>query len=443
MASPQAVTTICSPAPTPRFAPRMRRGATRAVEAWATTPGQLRAARVLSVLLILVTGGLATYGGGVRIQATRDIATRSEPVSSDAIEAYRSLADADVTAAAGFLPGAPAADRERYEQDIERAAASLARAAARTGGEGLTLDRISDITAALPVYTGLVERARAGRAGGSDMEQASELMQSTLLRRAQALQRDEARRLSDRYERAAFVPRFALGCGLATLSLLLVVQVRLFRRTRRILNVGLAVATVLIVGLMLWWALALSVSQNDLADSRRHSRSVTDALGQAQIAARQARSSEILALVVDPGRAAIHDEQFTARAQRLARDDGAGGALGAARHLSSTPDGPALVEAAVLQTRTWLTQHAQVRRLTGQDGDDQAVAVAVGPAAAAFDQLDTTLARAVDGEQAAFQKDITSSRRALQGLLTGTVLLALAAAACVSRGIGQRLEEYR
>ena len=412
-----------------------------------TTPGRLRAARALLVFLILATGALGAFGGGVRSDAARGIATRGGPVTSDVLEAYGKLADADVMAAAGFLPGSSSAERERFERDIEGAAASLSRAAGRSGGEPLTLDRISDISAALSVYTGLVAGARVenrvGAEGGTEFEGASDLMQSTLLRRAQALQRDEAGRLSRQYERAGSVPVLALGCGLMTLALLLLVQVRLFRRTRRILNVGLAGATALMVGLALWWGLAFSVSQDHLDSSRRHSRAVTEGWGQAQIAARQARASEILALVSDPQTAASYGEQLAARMQRLSRDDGAGGALGAARQLGSTSDGPALVDAAVTETRAWVATHARLRELSNRGRRDEAVAVAVGPAAATFDRLDVTLGRAAAVEQDAFRKEIDASRRALRGLVAGTVVLALAAAGCVTRGIAKRLEDYR
>ena len=370
-------------------------------------------------------------------------------MTSDVLEAYGQLADADVMAAAGFLPGSAtsSAERERFERDIQGAAASLSRAAGRSGGEPLTLDRISDISAALSVYTGLVAGARAenrvGARGGAEFERASDLMQSTLLRRAQALQRDEARQLSRQYERAGAVPVLALGCGLMTLALLLLVQVRLFRRTGRILNVGLAAATAVVVGLTLWWALAFSVSQDHLDSSRRHSRAVTDGWGQAQIAARQARASEILALVSGPQTAPSYGEQHAARMQRLSRDDGAGGALGAARHLGSTSDRPALVGAAVAETRAWMATHGRIRELSDVGRRDEAVALAVGPAAAAFDRLDVTLAKAAAVEQDGFRKEIDASRRALRGLAAGTVLLALVAAGCVTRGIAKRLEDYR
>lgn len=453
MTAPPAsiVTTTAAGGPTSAgsFAPRVGKLAGRALAGWSTTPGRLRAARALLVLLILLAGGLGGYGGGVRGAATHDIATQSEPVSSDIIVAYQLLADADVMAAAGFLPGSPAtAAGDRYEADIERAATSLALVAGRSGGQALTLDRVSDISASLARYTALVAAARAASANGStgasefEFEKASALMQSTLLRRAEALQRDQAEQLAGRYETAAGLPVLALGCGLVTLALLLVVQVRLFRTTRRILNIGLVAATVAMIGLTLWWALAFSVSGDHLASARRHSRAATDALGQAQIAARQARSSEILALLV-PTSAAVHEEEFAGRAQRLTRDGGVGGALGAARQLSSSSAGPALVQTAVTQAGTWITAHEQARRLQSEKRHDEAVRIAVGPAAAAFDQLDTTLSAAVAAEQAALRHDVDRSRRALSGLVAGTVLLTLTAATCAARGIGKRMEDYR
>jgi len=428
----------------------LRRMSTGVRQLWATTPGRLGATRIALVVLILLTGALGAAAAQVRLDATRAIARQRERASSATIEAYRDLADADATAAAGFLPGSAAGfDRIRFEEDIQRAAASLATATASSRGDTLALDRISDITASLTVYAALVERAagsgRAGSSGGAEMAGASELMQSTILRRAEALQRDQASQLDAQYERAATPPFLSacLGLALVTLGALVLAQVWLFLRTRRIVNVGLAAATAAVLGLALWWSMALVASQHHLDRSQRHSRSVSDALGQAQIAARQARTSELLALGAGPESAVAHHEQFSARLSRLSRDGGAGGALGAARHLTSTEEGSALVLAAVRQVDAWPSAHAHLRRASEDGRQGEAVALAAGLAAEDFDRLDLTLAHAVAGERDAFRDGIDAAQHALRGLAGGTALLAITAAAGASRGIGRRLEEYR
>jgi hypothetical protein len=209
-------------------------------------------------------------------------------------------------------------------------------------------------------------------------------------------------------------------------------------------NLGLGGATLAVLALAVWWTVAVSASGDHLADSRRRSQAVSYALGPAQIAARQARASEILALVAaDPFR---YEPDFSARMQRLARNDGAGGALGAARYLVSDRAGRETVNVTVDHARAWRAAHGQVVELQKSMGPEEATDLAVGPdgsAAAAFTAIDKALANAVTRERAAFEDDVNQAQKALAGLVPGTVAGMVAAAAAAALGVGQRLKEYR
>jgi hypothetical protein len=417
-----------------------------------TTPAKLRATRAAVVLACLLWGVAAVSAVSIRGDATHEIATRIEPLSADATELYRSLADADATVVSGFLAGGLEPDelRLRYEDDVERAGVTLASAGAQAAERRLTLDRISDITAALPVYTGLVEQARANNRQGlpvavAYLRRASDLMQSTILPGAEAIQRDEAERLDEEFERAGSVPFLPLLLSVATLAGLGVAQVFVARRSHRVFNIGLLAATAAVLIGLVWSTIALALTYRRLESARQHSQAVTDALGPAQIAALQGRASESLALV---GRdTTAYEEAFASRAQRLARADGAGGALGAARRFASDEAGRARVESAVAATRTWLAAHEQLRAFSDNGQYAEAVRFAIGsdPAGStvAFNQLDASLADAVAYERSAFAADIARARGALTGLVVGTGLLAAVAAAGATWGIAERLQEYR
>jgi hypothetical protein len=186
-------------------------------------------------------------------------------------------------------------------------------------------------------------------------------------------------------------------------------------------------------------------SANSLARAFGHSRSVSDALGPAQIAALQARAFESLELVDRNGEAIEPD--FVARMQRLARDDGTGGALGAAKQFATDQTGSALVAAAVDGTREYARAHQEVRRLDNAGDYTKAVDIAVNThqtsAAAAFDRLTATLNTAIKHERGAFGTDMDHARGWLTGLPIGIGGLALGAAVGVVLGVRQRLEEYR
>ena len=114
------------------------------------------------------SGGVGAYAADVRADATRDIAERIEPLNADVTTLYRSLADADATVTSGFLSGGlePSGVRARYDGQVAEATSRLTQAGARAGVDRVTADRIADIGAQLPVYTGLIERARANNRQG-------------------------------------------------------------------------------------------------------------------------------------------------------------------------------------------------------------------------------------------------------------------------------------
>ncbi|MGH3938276.1 MAG: hypothetical protein ACRDTG_06515 [Pseudonocardiaceae bacterium] len=416
-----------------------------------TTPGKFRIVRRALVLVLLVTGAVGSYSATVYTGATREIADRVGPLSTDATELYRSLADADATVAREFLSSGaePATIRTRYVENIAGAEAILGRAAKQTGNDSVATDRIADISAQLPTYTGLVEQARANNRQGlpvgvAYLRAVSNLMQSTILPAAEQLQRGQAKRLDKEYERAGTVPVLALLLCVTSLVGLVWAQVVLFRRTKRVFNVGLLASTLAVFGALAWWIVASAYYHSYLENSQRHSQSVTDALGPAQIAALQARTNESLTLVARDG-GATGEKNFSAQAQHLARDDGAGGALGAARMLASDDEGRMLVETALVETRVYLKAYEHVRQLDLDGRHTEAVAAAVGadaPSAAAFGKLDAALGEAVKYERAQFIDDLTRARSWLEGLLVGTALLALAAVLGAVWGIGQRLKEY-
>ncbi|MGH3720122.1 MAG: hypothetical protein ACRDRI_15020 [Pseudonocardiaceae bacterium] len=416
---------------------------------WGTTPGRLRVALIVLVLGVLLAGGVGVYTAITRVSTTRDIAEHLEPLNAHVTTLYRSLADADATVAAGYLSGGvePSEVQARYHDDMVAATTSLAQAGTQAGGEVVTATRIADITTELPLYTGLVERARTNNrqgfaVGAAYLRRASKLMQNSILPEAAELQQRQAARLADAYRRAGSVPLVALAACGVSLAGLGWAQGFLFQRTRRFFNVGLVLASVAVITGLVWWTGAVVASADSLAGALGHSRSVSDALAPAQIAALQARAFESLELV-DRNGAAIEPE-FEARMQRLAGNNGADGALGAATRFATDQKGKVLVQAAVDDSLGYARAHQEVRRLDDAGEYTKAVDAAVNTSAAtAFRQLDAALKTAVEYEHEAFGNDIKRAQGWITGLPIGTGGLALVAAVGVALGIRQRLEEYR
>jgi hypothetical protein len=415
-------------------------------------PGKLRVAQVVLVMGVALAGAVAVYAAIVQVNTTVDIAEHIEPLNHNVTTLYRSLADADATVAAGYLSGGvePTEMQIRYGRDIVAATTNLAQAGTQTGGELVTGKRIADITTELPIYTGLVERARVNNRQGlvvgvAYLRRASDQMQDSILPAAAELQRRQAARLDDAYHRVGSVLYIAFAACLVSLAGLIWAQVFLFQRTHRVFNVGLVAASVAVLAGLVWWTVAGMVSANSLARALGHSRSVSDALAPAQIAALRARAVESLELVTRT--AGPNEPDFDAEMQLLDRDNGAGGALGAARQFATDQQGEALVQAALADARNYAAAHREVRRLDDAGDYPKAVAAAVqtnqAGAAAAFDRLDLALTAAVGHEREVFTSEIGRAHRSLTGLSIGTGVFTFVAVVGVALGVRQRLEEYR
>lgn len=419
---------------------------------WNATPGKLWMALIVLLLGVLLAGGVGVYAAIDRVNTARDIAEHLEPLNANVTTLYRSLADADATVAAGYLSGGvePTEIQTRYNRDLVAATERLAQAGTQARGELVTVRRIADITTQLPEYTGLVERARANNRQGfvvgvSYLRRASELMQNSILPEAAELQQRQAARLDDAYRQAGSVPIVALVACAVSLAGLIWAQVFLLQRTHRVFNVGLVLASAAVITGLIWWTVVGVASAHSLAGALGHSRSVSDALAPAQIAALQARALESLELVDRNGGAIEPD--FDARMQLLARNNGTGGALGAAQQFATDQQGKALVRAAIDAAREYAAAHQEVRRLDDAGEYTQAVDTAVNTrqpgAATVFGRLDAALTTALEYERGAFRKDIERAQGWLTGLRIGTGTLALVSAAGVILGVRQRLEEYR
>jgi hypothetical protein len=415
------------------------------------TPTMLRALQVGLAVLLALAGTVSLVAASDRIQATDEITVRLQPLSLDATGVYRSLASADATVTGGFLAGGiePAAVRARYASDVAAAANGIAHAATQST-DAATADQIADLGEQLPVYTGLVEQARAGNRralpiGAAYLRRASELMQTSMLPAAEAVQARQARLLDDAHRRAASFPTGALLTAVLALVGLGLAQAWLAFRFHRVLNAGLVAATASVLVGLVWWVVAGFGAGANLRLAHAHGETLSDGLGPAQVAALQARASENLALVQRDGGSTEQD--FVDRMQRLSRDDGAGGALGAAAVLAPDQRGKEGVAAAVRAARGYQAAHDGVFQVSAEGKYDEAVGRAESTApdgsASAFDRLTAAL-DAVSGEQrTAFDEAMDTARVWRTGWRSGTALLALLAIVGAVLGVGRRGEEYR
>lgn len=402
------------------------------------------------VLVSVLVGVFTAVSVQSRAQSLDNLTANSGPLSVAAQDLYRALSDADATANSAFLSGGvePREVRLRYEQDIAEAENALAIAvAAREPADLADPDSpLAVLSSQLSVYTGIVETARANNLQGNPVgaayqREASNLMQETLLPKAKQLYEQETATVSADQDSAASLPWIELLLGIAALVLLFYAQRYVRRRTRRRINVGLAVATAATLISLVWVLLATVGVMAGVEASRDNGSEQTKVLAEARINALAARGNETLTLVARGSGDAFEKEYQDIR--RVL----AGGQLPEALALATDDEVRQNVQDAIDQENAWNRVHSEIRTDDNEGEYPAAVALALrteeGGAAAYFDAVDENLADAISDTTGTFEQEVSQASNALTGTVIGVILLALVAAAGAVTGIWQRLKEYR
>ncbi|MFF9507522.1 hypothetical protein ACF1BU_13005 [Streptomyces sp. NPDC014724] len=446
--------------PVPATAPvPPRRGAwsvtSERLRAAATTePGRLQIIGAVLALLVVAFGAVTAFEIADRAAAADDVVNRSQPLSADAADIYRSLADADTAAAGGFLAGAqePRAVHDQYDRDIKEASRLLVKAAANTDASTTSGHEITTLNEELPRYAGLIERARANNRqglplGGAYLRYANQRMTNILLPAAERLYTAETDRLGQDSDAARVWPFFSLGLGVVTLAGLLWAQRRNYRRTNRVFNHGLLVATAASTVVLLWLAVGHTVARSELRSADVHGQQSLDVLNHARIDSLKARANENLTLVArgavltPDGRNDKYETDYNTGMKALGEE------LGRARKLADgDPRGSSPVAKAIDGVSEWQGRHRTAR--TTDDGGDYegALKQIIGPknsTGESFGRVDEALKQALAHEQGEFSRAAENGRGALGGLPAGAAALAALGALAAILGVNRRLSEYR
>jgi hypothetical protein len=427
-----------------------RTAALRSVRQTATTtPGRLSVAAAALIVLTVVTGIFAAITLQAKKDTLADLVSHREPLAAAAQLIFRSLSDADATAASAFLSGGaePAALRERYEFDIAQAGAALGKASSDVGADSMAAQQVDVLSRQLPVYTGLIETARTNNrqgfpAGAAYLREASGLMRSQILPAAEKLYQINYQRLTAEQEDARSFPWITALLAVALLVALVVTQLWLTRRTNRLINVGLAAATAAVALALVWGTAALLIESTYVRGAERDGSQQVDLLVQARINSLKCRADETLTLVAR-GDGKSYEEEWAALAPTLAGPDN----LLSRAAATASPELAGPINDAVRDAEAWVAAHGKIRELDDSGQYSEAVTLAIGDApdsaAMAFASLDRNLIAALDAGRAEFTSQTATAENALTGLAPGVIVLALIAGVGTTAGIRARLREYR
>jgi len=446
-APPPAPSPVPAPGVSPPPNPSLRR---RLAGLTTTTPGRLRVESVLLVALALVAGLFTGWVVSGRLGATNRIAEENVPVIVSARQVQTGLAEANAAAATAFLAGGVenADQRQLYEDSIAAVGQELENAARLTGDDQEAHDALQTLTSGLPVYSGLIEQARANNRQGfpvsaAYLNAASRLLDEQLFPATDVVANQAAERYRSAYDdqRGVSLVLAVVAVGLNLLVILFLVRLllQLQRRFKRTLNLPLLVALAVAVALTGWLVWGLTRQSSHLATARTDGYQGTRLYLDARGAAFGAKADEARYLLARGAGQAFEDDfltragQFDALSARI--DD----------HVAATGGATARSDADATTTAwdRYVQSHAGLIELDAQGERSAAVTAALSEATPAFAAFDKASVTALDHQQAEFAADMDRAAGALGGLRVGPLLGEVVLAAAAAYGLQQRINEYR
>lgn len=396
-------------------------------------------------------GVVATLAERSRSAAAHAARTQTEPLLVQAVTLYSSLSDANATATTTFLTGGlePPQRRAHYLQDLRLATGALTTLTREVGGSRGAREAVRTITNELPVYSGLIESARVNNlqrfpVGAAYLRQASALLTGRILPAANQLYAIEATRLGDDYRSGtSTTPLVVLGIAIAV-SLVTLIGGQLFvaRMSRRILNLLMLAATLVIVAVSVWAVLGLVGERNALIRAQRNGSDSVEVLSASRVLLSRAQSDQSLTLV-GRGSDEISPADFKKVMQVLSPQ---GGMIGAAAPLAARTGTSQDAERLAREFAAYRAQAAQVTALQGNGRTGDAIKLAVADAASPSSPsatLPSDLASQAATAQARFRAQAANATSALSGLGIAIPVLAVVAAILALVGVRQRASEYR
>lgn len=393
------------------------------------------------VALSVLAGIVLSSGVSARTSELSTLIGRTEPLAGASQDLYSALSEADAAAASAFLAGGlePADLRERYTRSVTTASAALGTAASAGSNDAASTTSLRTLATELPVYTGLIEAARANNqqgfpVGAAYLREASGLMQSRLLPAAEQLYREYSTASAEQ-GRGAPVPWLGLTLAIVALVSLVVAQQYLRRRTRRTLNLGLLSASLAVVVAMAWAASVSLLGAARVDAGRTEGIEPLAVLAQSRILAQQARAQETLMLVAHNDSASF-EKSFAAATDNLQR------LLGDPRRAQTDS-----MTAALKAAQSWTQAHQRLSAANGSGDYAGAVAIALGngpdDSGTQFTALDSALQSAITAARQIVRDKVSSARAVFAGLSPGVLMLCVAAGAAAAAGMWPRLREYQ
>lgn len=419
-----------------------------------STPTVLTILLVALVLLAAVATAITAFGVDHRQRTLADARDATGQMYTAASDFHQALSAADSAGASEFVARQEnrATDRVTFETTYESSIIDANSALAKlTAGAETTDNAPKDLLSTLPgqlsEYSVLVESARAynrsGNKGVATTYQllAADTMRENLLPAANTLRNWTSDRLIAEEDDASKFPVVELVMGALLIVALLGVQFYLVKRTNRLLNVGLVVATVAAVAMLVWTLVAVITSGQYAEASKQQGTEALNALGLARSTALQARGNETLIVVANAGEQnySKYDSAFGKASDAIVGPDNLLNRAKATDVERSVQDS---IDQAGTFTDKWVARHDAIRKASTQS-ETKAAKILFDQTGPDVSRVDDNLSEGLDIVRMRFNTYVTSGIGSLTGMMAGVAILGFLVAAGSALGLWQRVREYR
>jgi len=411
-----------------------------------STPVILKTGLAVILLAVTLMTAIGLQAASRRSHAITDLRERATPLLTDAETLYVALADADAVASTAFLQ-APSGSSElhlRYLADLDRAGRRVATVSGELGSPA-NVGQTNEISAGLPTYAASVEAALThnrldNAVGAAYQRRASDQMRGSLIPAAIGLYRAALQRFdadsrvgTDRSLQVALI----IAASVAGIAML-VVQLLLTRRTRRLVNIGLAMATASLVVALVVVVDRLEPQRSALIQSQQQGSDQLVAFSTVRVLAMLSLSYANLD-IIEHGTANITGfDEIVAKVVSESKGDGI---LQVAQLRTNDPAHLAEIR------RSWsayLDAHERVRELVESDGYYEAsTQAAVEARSKAADAVGDALEDRIDVAREDLERGLANAAESLNHLRELLVSVSVIVALAASAGIWLRVREYR
>ena len=445
------------------LAKRYKQAQTRIALFFQSTPRRFLTMLVGCIILTMATCGIAITSASGMQENVQVVGHDTAPSIIAAEQIQACLASTDANGLDATLINAPQQSKQwdRYRAAMNCTHDALITASEQSNVNPAERQLIVHIDRLLGQYEYTMGQARDHVDGPLTSDQ---LFQQQILPASEALDTTTYARMNQRYQahRAAINWQFPLLwlSFLLLLAALGATQWYLFRRTRRMINVGLAAATIVTVLALIYSASVLSASESRLQDAKQHSLDHINALWSARAIAYDMNALESLYMLHygNAAQLAMDEQAFTGFAHNIVDIDplqavshaefhlAFGGYLGNELAHSTYPGERDATIKAVDAWAAYITIDSQMRDLMQASDSGQASSFNVrflqDQSSLAFNQVDVAISQVIAIDQRHFDDQISGAQQALQlfpfMLITWLIVCS---AACIF-GMKLRLDDY-